>query len=177
MLRELHAENDSFRLLLERSMRHQFRPAPRTADVLINVQLGIEDRNRQVAETLKRVTKVRLHQQKAQKPDRTARGRHATMAHSPSRLPRYEVVIDCRSRSKACPCCGGKMHCIDGTAHRKQHDIVPAQLRVRVARRPRATPAAPAGERRSSLQSAAQPIDGGMPTEEALVAHVVVSKY
>jgi transposase len=54
-------------------------------------------------------------------------------------------------------------------------DIVPAQLRVRVTRRPRyacracegAVVVAPAPER---------PIDGGMATEE-LIAHVVVSKF
>ena len=53
--------------------------------------------------------------------------------------------------------------------------MVPSQLRVRVTRRPRyachgcesAVVVAPAPDR---------PVDGGMPTE-ALVAHVVVSKF
>ena len=66
------------------------------------------------------------------------------------------------------------MHSI-GEVRTEQLDIVPAQLRVRVTRRPRyacracegAVVVAPAPER---------PIDGGMPTE-ALIAHVVVSKY
>ena len=66
------------------------------------------------------------------------------------------------------------MHCI-GEARTEQLDIVPAQLRVRVTRRPRyacracecAVVVAPAPER---------PIDRGMPTE-ALIAHVVVSKF
>lgn len=66
------------------------------------------------------------------------------------------------------------MHAI-GELRTEQLDIVPAQLRVRVTRRPRyacracegAVVVAPAPER---------PIDGGMATE-ALVAHVLVSKF
>ncbi len=62
-----------------------------------------------------------------------------------------------------------------GESRSEQLDVVPAQLRVRVTRRPRyacracegAVVTAPAPER---------PIDGGMATE-AMVAHVVVSKY
>jgi transposase len=49
-------------------------------------------------------------------------------------LPRYEVVIDVAH--DACPCCGGKMHCI-GEVSTEQLDIAPAQLRVRVTHRPR----------------------------------------
>ena len=74
----------------------------------------------------------------------------------------------------ACPCCGGTMRAI-GELRTEQLDIVPAQLRVRVIRRPRyacracegAVMVAPAPER---------PIDGGMATE-ALLAHVLVSKF
>ena len=62
-----------------------------------------------------------------------------------------------------------------GELRTEQLDIVPSQLRVRVTRRPRyacracegAVVVAPAPER---------PIDGGMATE-ALIAHVVVSKF
>jgi transposase len=62
-----------------------------------------------------------------------------------------------------------------GELRSEQLDIVPAQLRVRVTRRPRygcracegAVVVAPAPER---------PIDGGMATE-AMIAHVLVSKF
>ena len=82
------------------------------------------------------------------------------------------MVIDIASRD--CPCCGGQLHPI-GELRSEQLDIVPAQLRVRITRRPRyacrscegAVVVAPAPER---------PIDGGMATE-ALVVHVVVSKF
>jgi transposase len=90
----------------------------------------------------------------------------------PAHLPRIEVVIDVDD--KACPCCGGMLHVI-GEDRAEMLDYVPAQLRVRVIRRPRygcraceeAVVQAPAPER---------PIDGGMATE-ALLAHVLVNKY
>jgi transposase len=90
----------------------------------------------------------------------------------PAHLPRYEVVIDIEDRD--CPCCGRALTPI-GEIRNEQLDIVPAQLRVRVTRRPRyacraceeAVVIAPAPDR---------PVDDGMPTE-ALVAHVVVSKF
>ena len=85
---------------------------------------------------------------------------------------RDEVVIDVEDKS--CPCCNGTMHQI-GETRTEMLDIVPAQLRVKVIRRPRyacraceeAVVQAPAPER---------PIDGGMATE-ALVAHVLISKF
>jgi transposase len=90
----------------------------------------------------------------------------------PAHLPRDEVVIDIEHRD--CPCCGGSLQAI-GELRTEQLDIAPAQLRVRVTRRPRyvcrscdgVIAVAPAPER---------PIDGGMATE-ALIVHVVVSKF
>jgi transposase len=89
----------------------------------------------------------------------------------PAHLPRYEVVIDVEAGD--CTCCGHVLHV--GELRTEQLDIAPAQLRVRVTRRPRyacracedVVLVAPAPNR---------PADGGMPTE-ALVAHVVVSEY
>lgn len=90
----------------------------------------------------------------------------------PARLPRVEVLIDVED--KVCPCCGGTLHVI-GEDKAEMLDYVPAQLRVRVTRRPRygcraceeAVVQAPAPERA---------IDGGIATE-ALLAHVLVNKY
>jgi transposase len=87
-------------------------------------------------------------------------------------LRRYEVVIDVGSEQ--CPCCGGALHMI-GEDRSEMLDLVPAQSRVKVVCRPRygcrgcagAVMQAPAPER---------PTGGGMATE-ALVAHVVVSKF
>jgi transposase len=90
----------------------------------------------------------------------------------PSHLPRVEVVIEPETTS--CPCCGGGMHVI-GEEKSERLDVIPAQHRILVTRRPKygcracagAVVQAPAPERL---------IRAGLPTE-ALVAHVLVSKY
>jgi transposase len=90
----------------------------------------------------------------------------------PAHLPRYEVIVDIEDPD--CPCCGTSLQAM-GELRTEQLDITPAQLRVRVTRRPRyvctscdgAPVVVPAPER---------PIDGGMATE-ALIVHVVVSKF
>ena len=76
--------------------------------------------------------------------------------------------------AKDCPCCGGTLHVI-GEDRSEQLDLVPAQLRVKVVCRPRYGCRACEG---SVVQAPApeRPIDGGMATE-ALIAHVVVSKF
>jgi len=166
---ELHAENDKLRLLIQRLTRHQFgrRSEQLTTDQL---QFGLEDLEQTIAENQagQDATEFTGDRKLKARVERPARN-HGTL---PAQLPRYEVVID--AEHAACPCCGGTMHSI-GELRSEQLDIVPAQLRVRVTRRPRyacracegAVVVAPAPDR---------PIDGGMATE-ALVAHVVVSKY
>jgi transposase len=169
MLRELHAENDKLRLLIQRLTRHQFgRRSEQLTDE--QLQLGLEALEQAVAEQQAGQNAVEPNDNRPTKSrsDRPARNHGALPAH----LPRDEVVIDVSPAS--CPCCGGVMHCI-GELRTEQLDIAPAQLRVRVTRRPRyacracegGVVVAPAPER---------PIDGGMPTE-ALIAHVVVSKF
>jgi transposase len=90
----------------------------------------------------------------------------------PAHLPRIEVVIEPETTS--CPCCGGAMHVI-GEEKSERLDVIPAQHRILVTRRPKygcracagAVVQAPAPERL---------IRSGLPTE-AMVAHVLVSKY
>jgi transposase len=55
----------------------------------------------------------------------------------PEHLPRYEVLIDVEQGD--CSCCGSALHAIGGL-RTEQLDIVPAQLRVRVTRRPPVNP-------------------------------------
>ena len=75
---------------------------------------------------------------------------------------------------KACPCCGGAMHAI-GEDVAERLDVVPAQFRVVVTRRPKYACRACAG---GVVQAPAPErlIEGGLPTE-ATVAHVLVAKY
>ncbi|MFC7691313.1 IS66 family transposase [Paeniroseomonas aquatica] len=162
----LQAENDKLRLLIQRLLRQRFgrRSEQLSPDQL---QLGLEDLEQAVAEN--EAGQDAADAQAGRRRPAPPRRNHGAL---PEHLPRYEVLIDVERRD--CPCCGGTLHAI-GELRTEQLDIVPAQLRVRVTRRPRyacracegAVVVAPTPER---------PIDGGMATE-ALIVHVVVSKF
>jgi transposase len=168
-LQEREAEIDKLRLLIQRLLRQQFgrRSEQISPDQL---QLGLEDLEQGIAEAQAGQDATKL----AGSTPRQRRENGANRNHGalPAHLPRYEVLIDLERRD--CPCCGGALHPI-GELRSEQLDIVPAQLRVRVIRRPRyacracegTVLVAPAPER---------PIDNGMATE-ALIAHVLVSKF
>ena len=170
MLRELYAENDKLRLLIQRLSRYQFgrRSEQLTAEQL---QLGLEDQEQTVAEhqAAQDATEPAVDAQSRSRADRRPARNHGAL---PSHLPRYEVVID--AAHEACPCCGSAMHCI-GELRTEQLDIAPAQLRVRVTRRPKYA-CRSCEEAVVVAEAPARPIDGGMPTE-ALIVHIVVSKF
>ena len=75
---------------------------------------------------------------------------------------------------KTCACCGGLKHRI-GEDVSERLDVIPAQFKVIVTRRPKFACQACAGE---VVQAPAPErlIENGIPTE-ALVAHVLVAKY
>jgi transposase len=166
---ERDAEIEKLQLLIQRLLRHQF---GRRSEKLApdQLQLGLEDLEQDIAasEAAREAKTSQAGQARARRQTQAERNHGALPAH----LPRYEVLIDIPTRD--CPCCGGPLHPI-GELRSEQLDIVPARLQVRVTRRPRyacraceeAVVVAPAPER---------PIDGGMATE-ALVVHVVVSKF
>lgn len=162
---ELHAENDKLRLLIQRFSRHQFgRRSEQLTDE--QLQLGLEDLEQTVAEN--QAAQEAAQPKAGQTRSRPARNHGALPAH----LPRYEVLVDAAPGN--CPCCGGTMHRI-GEVCTEQLDIVPAQLRVRVTRRPRYACRA-CEQAVVSAPAPARPIDGGMPTE-AMMVHVLVSKF
>ena len=166
---ELHAENDKLRMLIQRLLRHRFgrRSEQLTDDQL---QFGLEDLEQTIAEN--QAGQDAVDDAAKQRPGRRDTRAHRNHGALPAHLPRDEVVIDIEDHD--CPCCGRSLQVI-GELRTEQLDIAPAQLRVRVTRRPRyvcrtcdgVIVVAPAPER---------PIDGGMATE-ALIAHVVVSKF
>jgi transposase len=166
---ELAAENDTLRALIQRMLRHRFgrRSEQLSPDQL---QLAIEHLEqdaayREAAEGAAKESEEQRCRRRAARPRRN-------LGVLPEHLPRDEVVIDMASRS--CPCCGGALHLIDET-RAEMLDIVPAQLRVKVIRRPRYGCRSCA---QAVMQAAAvaRPIDGGMATE-ALLAHVLISKF
>ena len=98
--------------------------------------------------------------------------RRAGRGRLPAHLPRVEVVL--MPESTACPCCQGALVEI-GADTSERLDVIPAQFRVLVTKRPKLACRACAGV---VLQAPAPArlIEGGMPTE-ATVAHVLVSRY
>ncbi len=173
ILRAALAGIERLRLLIAGLQRNRFgRRSERLDDPAF--QQGVEELEQSLAEQTAKLDAV---QSSADTPAPAATPRRAEPAQRnrgalPAHLPRVELVVDVED--KACPCCGGTLHVI-GEDRAEMLDYVPAQVRVRVIRRPRygcraceeAVVQAPAPER---------PIDGGMATE-ALLAHVLVNKY
>lgn len=90
----------------------------------------------------------------------------------PSHLPREEIIVE--PESTACPCCGSAMH-VMGEDRSERLDVIPAQFKVIVTRRPKYACRACEG---AVVQASAPArlIEAGIPTEN-LIAHVLVSKY
>jgi transposase len=92
----------------------------------------------------------------------------------PAYLPRIEMVVDVEKHS--CPFCGNALHRI-GEDIGERLDIVPAQFRVLVVRRPKYA----CRSCESVVVQAPAPnrlIEGGLPTETTVAhVHVLVAKY
>jgi transposase len=161
------AEIEKLWLLIRRLQRGQFGRRSEKLDP-DQLQLGLEDLEQTVAAAEAAQEEVAARNSTPRPP----RVRRRNLGSLPAHLPRLEVLVDVEDKS--CPCCGGALHAI-GEDTSEMLDLVPAQLRVKVIRRPRyacraceeAVVQAPAPER---------PITGGMATE-ALLAHVLVAKF
>ncbi len=104
-------------------------------------------------------------------PTRTSKPRNTNRGSLPKHLPRIEEVI--APEEIACAC-GTERHII-GEDVSERLDIVPAQFRVIVTRRPKYA----CRSCENGITQAPAPahlIPGGMPTE-ATIAHVLASKY
>ncbi|EEE35064.1 transposase IS66 [Rhodobacteraceae bacterium KLH11] len=104
-------------------------------------------------------------------PTRTSAPRQSNRGSLPKHLPRIEEVIE--PDSTICGC-GSERHVI-GEDISERLDIVPAQFRVIVTRRPKYA-CRSCEEGIVQAPAPAHLIPGGMPTEAA-IAHVIVSKY
>jgi transposase len=161
------AEIEKLRLLIRQLQRGQFGRRSERLDP-DQLQLGLEDLE-QAAAAAEAAQEAAA---RSSSTSRLTRPRRRNLGALPAHLPRVEVLVDVEDKS--CPCCGGALHVI-GEDTSEMLDIIPAQLRVKVIRRPcygcraceGAVVQAPAPER---------PITGGMATE-ALLAHVLVAKY
>src|SRR5436305_11051090 len=161
------AEIEKLRLLIRQLQRNRFGRRSEKLDP-DQLQLGLEDLE-QAAAAAEAAQEAASRSSNTPRPPRP---RRRNLGALPAHLPRVEVLVDLEDKS--CPCCGGALHVI-GEDTSEMLDIVPAQLRVKVIRRPRyacraceeAVVQAPAPER---------PVTGGM-ASEALLAHVLVAKY
>jgi transposase len=166
MLIAERTQNERLRQIIKELQRHRF---GRRAETLPEDQmlLGLEEVEQVAANGEAEIEAAHP----AERASRSAQ-RRMNRGSLPAHLPRIEMVVDIDDH--ACPCCGNALHRI-GEDTGERLDIVPAQFRVLVVRRPRY--ACRACENVVVQAPApARLIEGGLPTE-ATVAQVLVSKY
>jgi transposase len=162
----LAAQNDRLRHLLLKLRRLQFgRKSERLPDE--QLQLGFGDLETAIAKGDAEAER----RDPALRQERTAK-RRASRGALPAHLPRVEVVLE--PDDTACPCCRTAMAII-GEDRSERLDVVPAQFRVIVTRRPKLACRACDGAV-VQAPAPARLIEGGLPTE-ALVAQVLVARY
>src|SRR5215207_7934883 len=123
------AEIEKLRLLIRQLQRGQFGRRSEKLDP-DQLQLGLEDLEQAAAAAEAAQEAV----SKSSDTPRPPRSRRRNLGALPAYLPRIEVLVDVEDKS--CPCCGGDLHAI-GEDTSEMLDLVPAQLRVKVIRRPR----------------------------------------
>jgi len=166
MLLAERARNERLVQIIKEMQRHRF---GRRAETLPEDQmlLALED----VEQTEASRAEATESQSTAARSE-AARRRRRNRGALPAHLPRIETTVDLDD--KTCPCCHGELHRI-GEDVSERLDVVPAQFRVLVTRRPKyACRACEEGVKQAPAP--ARLIEGGLPTE-ATVAHVLVSKY
>jgi transposase len=157
-------ESARLRAIIQALQRHRFGRRSEQLDP-DQLALGLED-------TEQALSAVEAKEDAARPVHARAARRRTNRGALPKSLPRIETVIDIENRS--CPCCGGALHAI-GEDVAERLDVIPAQFRVLVVRRPKyACRACPGTVVQAPAPS--RLIEGGLPTE-ALVAHVIIGKY
>jgi transposase len=153
--------------IIKELQRHRFGRRAERLD-LEQLALALED----VEQALAAADAAAENNESAARKPAAARKRQINRGALPPHLPREEIVIDVAD--KTCACCGGLKHRI-GEDVAERLDVIPAQLKVIVTRRPKYACRTCAGE---VVQAPAPErlIENGIPTE-ALVAHMLVAKY
>ena len=166
MLLAERARADRLEQIIKELQRHRF---GRRAETLPEDQLllGLEDVEQAAASS-----EAETEASNAAERSRRAAKRRTNRGSLPAHLPRIEMVVDIEDH--ACPCCRNVLHRI-GEDVSERLDIVPAQFRVLVVRRPKYACRA-CEESVVQAPAPARLIEGGLPTE-ATVAQVLVSKY
>jgi transposase len=159
-------ENERLRQIIKEMQRHRF---GRRAETLPEDQLlfALEEADQVVAA-------AEAGSEEAAPAERAvhAARRRVNRGSLPAHLSRIEMLVDIDDH--ACPCCSSALHRI-GEDVSERLDIVPAQFRVLVVRRPKYACRA-CEDVVVQAPAPARLIEGGLPTE-ATVAQVLVSKY
>jgi transposase len=162
----LLAQNDRLRhLLLKLTRMHFGARSERLPEE--QLQLGLEALEQAIAKE-----DAQAEKQDAKLRRDNAAKRRASRGALPAHLPRIEVTL--APEDTACPCCRAVMTVI-GEDTSERLDVIPAQFRVIVTRRPKLACRSCAGTV-VQAPAPARLIEGGIPTE-ALVAHVLVARY
>jgi transposase len=166
MLLAERARAERLEQIIKELQRHRF---GRRAERLPEDQLllGLEDVE-QVAASGDAADEAATPAERAHRAARRRMNRGSLPAH----LPRIETVVDIEDHT--CPCCRNALHRI-GEDRSERLDIIPAQLRVLVVRRPKYACRA-CEDVVVQAPAPARLIEGGLPTE-ATIAQVLVSKY
>jgi len=166
MLLAERARNERLVQIIKEMQRHRF---GRRAETLPEDQmlLALEE-----VEQTEAGAAAQTEANSAPEREKAARKRRTNRGALPTHLPRIETIVDIDD--KTCPCCKGELHRI-GEDVSERLDVIPAQFRVLVTRRPKYACRA-CEEGVAQAPAPARLIEGGLPTE-ATVAHVLVSKY
>nr|WP_156362678.1 IS66 family transposase [Rubellimicrobium mesophilum] len=166
MLLAERAESERLRQIIKELQRHRF---GRRAEALSEDQLllALEE-----VEQVEAAGQAEVEESRPAERAAHAARRRANRGALPAHLPRLETTVDVESL--VCPCCSGALHRI-GEDVAERLDVVPAQFRVLVVRRPKYACRA-CEDMIVQAPAPARLIEGGLPTEAA-VAQVLVSKY
>ena len=149
------AENARLRQIIKELQRHRF---GRRAETLPQDQLLLALEEAEQVEAAGAEQKEQAAP--AERRARTAK-RRTNRGALPAHLPRLEMVVDIEDH--VCPCCRSDLHRI-GEDVSERLDIVPAQLRVIVVRRPKYACRA-CEDVVVQAEAPARLIEGGLPTE------------
>jgi transposase len=162
----LQAQNDRLRHLLLKLTRMQFGARSERLPEE-QLQLGLEALEQAIAKA-----DAEAEKQDPERRKENATKRRASRGALPAHLPRVEVTLT--PENTACPCCRATMTVI-GEDTSERLDVIPAQFRVIVTKRPKLACRACVGTV-VQAPAPARLIEGGLPTE-ALVSHVLVARY
>ena len=119
-------ERDRLRAIIDELQRHRF---GRRSERLDPDQLALA-----LEEVEQTVAAIEAEADRTATPGQARARRKINRGALPAHLPRIDTVVDVTDQT--CPCCAGKMHKI-GEDVAERLDVVPAQFRILVVRRPK----------------------------------------